>query len=351
MTASLATYTTLGLGGPAARLVTATSKAQLVELVRDADAAREPLLVLGDGSNVVVGDAGFPGLVVLARSLGIEWREGPSAVEVEVAAGERWHDFAMQTVERGLRGVEALVGIPGRVGAAPLQNIGAYGQEVSDTVTHVGVYDRVTLAERLFTREECGFGYRNSVFRGVSRWVVTSVRFRFERAVAGLSSPVRYAELARALGVSVGERVDLARVPETVLALRRGKGMLLEAAEPRVRSAGSFFVNPVVDEPTRQRVEARARELALLAPEARLPSFSADDGHKLPAAWLIERAGFPRGTHRGTVGVSEQHALALVCRSPQATTRELLALAHEIRAAVRTRFGVDLELEPICVNC
>jgi UDP-N-acetylmuramate dehydrogenase len=232
-------------------------------------------------------------------------------------------------------------GIPGCVGATPIQNVGAYGQEVSATATRVRVYDRHTGATRELLPEECGFGYRTSVFKKSDRFVVTRVRFSLRAGDDG--GVVRYPELARALGVPEGARAPLARIRDTVLALRRGKGMVVDASDPESVSAGSFFVNPVVDMGTAARVEEAAG--------ATTPRFPAAEGKvKLSAGWLVERAGFARGFGDGRVGVSRKHALALVHRGG-GTTRELLALARTIQRGVCERFGVTLEPEPVLVGC
>jgi UDP-N-acetylmuramate dehydrogenase len=232
-------------------------------------------------------------------------------------------------------------GIPGLVGATPIQNVGAYGQEVSDTIERVRVFDRDAGAFVDMLPADCGFGYRASVFKRRDRWIVTRVRFAFQ--VGGDSAPVRYAELAKALSIQDGDRASSRVVRETVLALRRGKGMVVDAGDPDSVSAGSFFVNPVVDASTLADVEIRAGE--------RPPRFDAGDGRfKLAAAWLVERAGFPRGWGEGRVGVSRKHALALVNRGG-GSAGELLTVARTIREGVKGRFGVELEPEPVLVGC
>jgi UDP-N-acetylmuramate dehydrogenase len=328
--ARLAELTTLAVGGPVDRLVEVTDADELVEGVRDADEAGRPLLVLGGGSNVVAPDDGWPGDVVLVRSRGIE-RAGDSLV---VAAGEDWDALVAHTVTERLAGMEALSGIPGSTGATPVQNVGAYGQEVAQTITAVEIYDRVEKDRRTLAPAECGFGYRDSrLKREPGRFVVLSVTFALHPG--DLSAPVGYAELARTLGVELGERAPLADVRAAVIGLRRGKGMVLDPADPDSRSAGSFFTNPVV--PADRAVEG-------------CPSWPAGDGRvKLSAAWLVQHAGFGRGTRDGHVGTSSRHSLALTTEDG-ATATELLAFADRIIAAVRDSFGVTLDREPTAVR-
>ena len=322
----LADLTTLAVGGPAERLVEVTTAAELVTAVRDADEAGRPLLVLGGGSNLIAPDAGWPGDVVAVRSRGIE-RTGDA---LTVQAGEDWDALVAATVEAGLAGMEALSGIPGSTGATPVQNVGAYGQEVAQTITAVRVYDRAEKTERAFAPADCGFAYRDSRFKRVpGRFVVLEVTFALHPGE--LSRPVGYAELARSLGVEVGESAPLAAVRDAVLALRRGKGMVWDRADPDSRSAGSFFTNPIV--PAERAVEG-------------CPSWPAGDGRvKLSAAGLVQHAGFGRGTRDGHVGTSSRHSLALTT-SDGATAAELLAFAGRIVATVEERFGVTLEREP-----
>ena len=337
----LAPLTTLRIGGPAARMADLEREADVVDAVRDADRSGDPLLVLGEGSNVVVADDGFPGLVVRMNLRGLHVRREGERVVLDVAAGESWDALVARAVGEGWRGLECMSGIPGLVGGTPIQNVGAYGQEVSDAITRVRVFDRARGVFADMDRGACGFGYRASVFKRNERYVVTGVRFDLE--VADSSAPLRYAELTNALSVEDGARVPLTGARDTVIALRRRKGMVLDPQDPDSVSAGSFFVNPVVDEGILAAVEARAGE--------RPPRFDAGDGRfKLAAAWLVERAGFPRGWGTGRVGVSRKHALALVNRGG-ATSAELLSAAIAIRDGVRVRFGVELEPEPVLVGC
>jgi UDP-N-acetylmuramate dehydrogenase len=341
---ALAELTTLRLGGPAARLVDAADEGAIIAAVRAADAAGEPLLLLAGGSNLVVADAGFPGTVLRIASRGVRGDGG----RFEVAAGEPWDPLVARWVGAGLAGVECLSGIPGSVGATPIQNVGAYGQEVSETVVSVRAYDRMLDTVLEIPAAECGFSYRSSAFkRRPGRWVVLAVTFELERRPD--SQPVRYAELARALGIAEGARAPLAHVRAAVLALRRRKGMVIDPADPDSVSAGSFFTNPVLGAAEFAELEERAREW--LGDEVRVPRFPQPDGSvKTSAAWLIERAGFARGHgDPTTVAISDKHTLALTNRGA-GTTAQLLALAREIATAVEERFGVALVPEPVLVG-
>jgi UDP-N-acetylmuramate dehydrogenase len=289
----------------------------------------------------VVADAGFPGTVLRIASRGVRERDG----RFEVAAGEPWDPLVARWVADGLAGVECLAGIPGSVGATPIQNVGAYGQEVSETIEYVRAYDRTLDTVLEIPAAECGFSYRSSAFkRTPGRWVVLAVGFALERRPD--SQPVRYAELARALAIAEGGRAPLADVRAAVLALRRRKGMVIDPADPDSVSAGSFFTNPVLDAAGFAELEERAREW--LGDDVRVPGFAQADGRvKTSAAWLIERAGFERGHgDPATVAISGKHTLALTNRGA-GTTAQLMALAREIAAGVRDRFGVELVPEPV----
>jgi UDP-N-acetylmuramate dehydrogenase len=362
---SLAAYTTLRVGGPAARMVTVTSEPELVATLADLDRAGEPVLVLGGGSNLLVSDEGFPGTVVRIDLRGISSEaDACSGATVRVGAGEPWDDLVAHTVEQELVGLEALSGIPGSTGATPIQNVGAYGAEVSDVITQVRTLDRATGRIRTFFAVECGFGYRTSRFKhptgpddlmraepveapgsGPStgpghiqgRYVVTAVTFQLKPGT--LSAPVRYAELARTLGIAVGERAPAADVRAAVLALRSGKGMVLAEDDYDTWSAGSFFTNPLLS----------AAEAAALPADA--PRFPQPDGRvKTSAAWLIDAAGFGKGYGRGPARLSEKHSLALTNRGT-ARASDVLDLAREVRAGVRAAFGVTLVEEPVLVGC
>jgi UDP-N-acetylmuramate dehydrogenase len=335
----LAPLTTLRLGGPAATLVEAGSEPEIVSAVRVADAAGVPVLLIGGGSNLVVSDEGWHGLAILLRSGGVQRRRDGDRVVLSVPAGESWDAVVAGAVTDGLAGIEALAGIPGLAGATPVQNVGAYGQEVAETITAVTVWDRRLAETRRLSTVDCEFAYRSSAFKHTDRYVVLSVDFAL--TPGPLSGPVRYAELARALGVEVGERAKLADVRQAVLELRRGKGMVLDAADHDTWSAGSFFTNPILS--TVDDFAAR------LDPGASYPSWPADGGVKLSAAWLIDNAGYRKGYARGPVSLSTKHTLALTNRG-NATTADLLALAREIRTGVATRFGVTLHPEPRLVG-
>jgi UDP-N-acetylmuramate dehydrogenase len=335
----LASFTTLRVGGPARDLVEVTSSRELVEVVRALDAAGEPVLVLGGGSNVLIGDAGFDGTVVVVATRGVDQDVAScSGAVVNVAAGEPWDPFVALTVQNGWSGMEALSGIPGSVGATPIQNVGAYGAEVGQHVTTVRTLDRSTGKVRTLFAVECGFGYRTSVFKTQpGRFVVLDVTFQLR--LGSLSAPVRYAELARVLGVEVGTRVPAVEVRDAVLALRGSKGMVLDDADPDTWSAGSFFTNPVLD----------ATAAAALPDGA--PRYPQPDGRvKTSAAWLIEHAGIGRGWGDGPARVSTKHTLALTNRG-SATAADVLALARSVRAAVQQAFGITLEPEPVLVGC
>ncbi len=388
---ALSGYTTLGLGGPARTFLAAETERELVAEVQVADRRGEPLLVLGGGSNLVICDDGFDGTVLRVATRGVRLTAGDGFATVTAAAGEDWDALAERCVSGGLAGVECLAGIPGLVGATPIQNVGAYGQEVAETITSVRGYDRGRREVVELTAAQCQFGYRTSLFKRNTGWrpacrerpgpqgrepssrqrpaprerpgpqeresfrppaptgrfVVLSVTFRLARD--DLSLPVRYAELARRLGVAAGQRVPLADARAAVLGLRRGKGMVLDADDPDTRSAGSFFTNPVISQARLGEVEAIAR--ARFGAEAAVPRFPAGDGQvKVPAAWLIERSGFGRGYDGGTgVRVSAKHTLALV-NPGGGSTKGLLALAAEIRDGVRARFGIELVPEPVLVG-
>jgi UDP-N-acetylmuramate dehydrogenase len=344
----LADYTTVRLGGPARGFVRAGTEDELIDAVRAADAAGEPVLILGGGSNLVVSDEGFDGTVVQVATRGVSRDTGPGGLTV--AAGEDWDAVVARTVAEGLAGLECLSGIPGLTGATPIQNVGAYGQEVAETITAVRVYDRVTGEVHEMPNERCDFGYRTSRFRGAGRFVVLSVTFQL--AVQVLSAPVRYAELAATLGVPVGGQAESAEARAAVIELRQRKGMVIDPADPDTRSVGSFFVNPVLDAPALAAVEAAAR--ARCGPQTRVPRFevagSGDGLVKVPAAWLIEQAGFGRGYNPGDgARISAKHTLALV-NVGTASTAALLALAREIRDGVRDAFGVSLAPEPVLVG-
>lgn len=335
----LADLTTLRLGGPARHVIDATSEQQLIDVVRVADEAGDSLLLVAGGSNLVVSDDGFDGTVVRVATRGIAVdTDACSGATVTVAAGESWDGLVARSVDEGWVGIEALSGIPGSVGATPIQNVGAYGQEVAQVVSRVRVYDRYDRQVRTVMAADCGFGYRTSRFKAEPRrFVVLEVTFQLR--LGDLGEPIAYAELARRLGVELGERAATAHVREAVLALRRGKGMVLDADDHDTWSAGSFFTNPVLSPDDAGRLPADA------------PRFAQPDGSvKTSAAWLIDHAGFAKGHGDDAARLSTKHVLALTNRGG-ATTQQLLDLAREVRDGVEDRFGVRLVPEPVLVGC
>ncbi len=342
----LSELTTLCLGGPARRLVEARIAEELVEVVAAADTAGEPVLVVAGGSNMVIADDGFEGTVVRVLTRGISVDRRGDRVQLLAAAGEPWDELVARCVAEGLAGIECLSGIPGSTGATPIQNVGAYGQEVAETVTSVRVYDREAGAVVELAPTECGFAYRSSAFRRSARYVVLGVSFALERSSA--ARPVRYAGIARALAVGPGARPPLPAVRDAVLALRREKGMVIDPDDSDSVSAGSFFVNPILSAERFAALERRVTERQ--GESIHAPAWPEADGRvKTSAAWLIERAGFHRGYGEGRAGVSRKHTLALVNRGG-ATTAELVALARELRDGVQAAFGVTLHPEPTLVG-
>lgn len=392
----LSRFTTLGLGGPARRFVVAGTDEEIIAAVREADQHGEPLLVLGGGSNLVISDNGFPGTVIQVATKGIHRMTGPdeagldraspdeagpgrpepgAPVTLTVAAGEEWDTVVASCVAADLAGLECLSGIPGLAGATPIQNVGAYGQEVADTITRVRAYDRDRAEVVELAAGDCGFGYRTSAFKRsitppavTGRFVVLGVTFQLTSDRR--SRPVRYAELARALGLDSrhpdqtrqdqggsGEdgRAPLGDVRSAVLRLRRGKGMVLDPGDPDSRSAGSFFTNPILDAAQFARLRRVVDERS--GPDVPIPQFPAGPGQvKVPAAWLIGQAGFQKG-YQGAGGarpgsgarISTKHTLALV-NPGDASTADVVGLAREIRDRVRDIFGVGLASEPVLVG-
>jgi UDP-N-acetylmuramate dehydrogenase len=323
----LAELTTLRLGGPAGRVVIASTTDELVDLVRTADRAAEPVLIVGGGSNLVVADQGWDGLVVLVRTSRIDAPVSPNSVTVIADAGVVWDELVAHSVEHGWSGLAAMSGIPGLTGATPVQNVGAYGSEVADVLAGLDVLDRRTGQVEKWPPERCRFGFRTSAFKHTDRYVVLRVAFQLRRS--GDAPAVRYLEVARRLGIEPGSRAPSKDVRQVVLELRRSKGMVLDAGDHDTWSVGSFFVNPFV--PVEQ------------VPEG-CPRWEVDGQLKLSAAWLIEKAGFAKGYRRGNVAISTKHSLALTNRGG-ATTDELLELAQEIRDGVEQRFGIRLRPE------
>lgn len=326
----LADHTTLRVGGPARRFEVAATERDLVDLVTDCDTRGEPVLVLGGGSNLLVADEGFPGTVVRVATTGLTADVSTcGGVAVRVAAGETWDDLVAYATGQEWIGIETLSGIPGSVGATPIQNVGAYGADVAQSVTSVRTWDRVERTQRTFAAADCGFGYRTSRFkREPGRYLILEVGLQFP--LGSLGRPLAYPELAGHLGAEVGERVPAARVREAVLAIRRGKGMVLDEADHDTWSAGSFFTNPVL----------AADEAAQLPGDA--PRFPVGDGLvKTSAAWLIQHAGFAKGHGHERAALSTKHVLALTNRGG-ATAADLVALAREVRDGVERSFGVRL---------
>ena len=331
---ALAELTTFRVGGPIRSLIVASTELELIEAVREADATGTPLLLLGGGSNLLCSDNGFDGTVVAIRTRGVEVIESGSIVRLTIAAGESWDELVARAVGHGWSGIEALSGIPGLVGATPVQNVGAYGQDISQVIREVRTWDRSTSSLITLTAAQCEFGYRSSLFkREPSRFVVLEIVIEL---TAGDCGSVEYAQLARQLDVSIGGELPLAPIREAVLALRREKGMVLDDADPDTWSAGSFFTNPIVDEVTSDSVPEQC------------PRYPSDTGVKLSAAWLIENAGIERGfrvSPDAPARVSTKHTLALT-NAGGATAADIRELADVIRRRVLEEFGIELVPEP-----
>ena len=340
--AALAPLTTLELGGPADWFFEATRVAEIREALRWAAGTEIPITVLGGGSNVVVADGGVRGLVLKIANRGIDIDRGHERVLVTAAAGEVWDEVVRTTVGENLAGIECLSGIPGTAGATPIQNVGAYGQEVAHVITSVRALHRETLEERVLAGGECGFGYRSSIFRRHDNpYIILEVEFSLD---AGGAPNLSYQQVAERFGAGAP---SLGELRAAILDLRRSKSMVIDDDDPNRRSVGSFFVNPVVDGATLESVVASARVLGVLGLDQTPPFHKAGEGrYKLSAAWLVERAGFPRGATRGRVGLSTNHALALIHRG-EGSTAELIEFARDIRRGVRAHLGVDLKPEPV----
>jgi UDP-N-acetylmuramate dehydrogenase len=320
-------------------MLTLNTEPELIDAVRDLDAAGEPLLILGGGSNLLVSDAGFAGTVIKITTHGVsEDVDACSGAVITVAAGEPWEPLVSHTIERGWSGLETMSGIPGLVGATPIQNVGAYGADVAELISTVRTLDRSTGRIKTLFAAECGFGYRTSRFKtNPGRFLVLSVTFQLR--LDSMSQPVRYPELARVLGIQVGQRAPASDVRQGILALRTAKGMVLAEDDHDTWSAGSFFTNPII-----------AAEQALILPD-NAPRFAQSDGMiKTSAAWLIERAGFAKGYGHGGARLSSKHTLAITNQGGASAT-DLLSLAREIRAGVQAKFGIELVPEPVLVGC
>ena len=327
--ALLADHTTLRVGGLARRFEVSETERELIDLVTECDEAAEPLLILGGGSNLLISDDGFPGTVVRVAMTGLDADVSTcGGASVRVAAGENWDDVVAYAVQQEWSGLETLSGIPGSVGATPIQNVGAYGSDVSQTITSVRTWDRRDRTQRTFPLSECGFAYRSSRFkREPGRYVVLDVGFQLP--LGSLGAPIAYPELAARLGTEPGRRVPASEVRDSVLAVRRGKGMVLDPADHDTWSAGSYFTNPILS----------ADEAAGLPADA--PRFASGPDVKTSAAWLIQHSGFGRGHGGPRAALSGKHVLALTNRGG-ATAADLVALAREVRDGVEARFGVRL---------
>lgn len=341
----LAGLTTFGVGGPASFFVRCEGGESLRRALSWARRESLPVFVLGGGSNLVVAERGFPGLVIQPAASGIEVSQVGDFILLEAAAGAGWDAVVQAAVDAGGAGLEALSGIPGNAGAAPIQNIGAYGQEVAERLENVELLDRESLETLMLPAADCGFGYRTSRFKTswAGRFVVTRLFFRLPRQP---EAPARYAELRRHLGLAEDEKAPLQTLRRAVLELRRGKSMLFDPSDPDGRSAGSFFLNPVISAVEAEAVERRYRERG---GKREMPRWPGAAGVKLSAAWLIEEAGFARGYGEGRAGLSTRHTLAIVNRGGAAAA-DILDIARKIREGVYQAFGVKLEPEPIQVG-
>jgi UDP-N-acetylmuramate dehydrogenase len=339
MSESLRDYTTLHIGGPAKNFVHAKTEEELIDAVRTADVAGEPVLIIGGGSNVLVGDSGFNGTAIRVETKGNSYAvDACSGGMITVAAGEDWDGFVEWIIGKGFAGVETLSGIPGTIGASPIQNIGAYGHEVSEIIARVRTWDRKTGELKTLSNSECEFSYRNSRFKKEKdRYVVLDVTFQLRQGE--MSLPIAYKELADHLGLALGDRALVTDVRKAVLELRARKGMVIDKKDHDTWSAGSFFVNPIV-----------AADIAAKLPNE-APKWPQSDGRvKLSAAWLMEKAGVNKGSAHNGAGVSNKHVLALV-NNGNATSADMVELARSAKAAVLVKFGITLEPEVRFVGC
>jgi UDP-N-acetylmuramate dehydrogenase len=324
-------YTSLRVGGPARSIVNVSTEAEIIAAIEAA--GDSPVLIIGGGSNVLISDNGFEGVVIhIANNQAESEVDACSGATLTIGAGEDWDQFVATTISRGFAGLETLSGIPGTVGAAPIQNIGAYGHEVSEFITRVRTYDRQAKAIKTFTNAECEFEYRSSHFKkNPGRYIVLSVQFQIR--TGEISTPITYAELAKKLGIEVGEKAPVVQTRKAVMELRAAKGMLLNPNDKDSWSAGSFFTNPIV-----------SSEIASALPEG-APKWPTADGRvKTSAAWLIEHSGIDKGLSHGGARVSTKHVLALT-NSGNATAEEIAQLAREVRSSVEAKFGITLEPE------
>ena len=335
---TLADFTTFHIGGPADRVVVVHTEQEFMDTLREADANSTEILIISGGSNMLICDEGFRGTVVVVATHGVIVDESACAgAYLSVAAGESWDDLVAETVARGWTGLEMLSGIPGLVGAAPIQNIGAYGAEIASSIARVRTFDRQTQQVTTFYPAEAHFGYRTSIFKQEpGRYAILSVDFQLK--IGTVSRPIHYGELAQYLGVDIGDKVPLAHLREAVLALRRSKGMVLDTNDHDTWSVGSFFTNPIIGADQAEALPADA------------PRFTQDDGQiKTSAAWLIDHAGFSKGYGQGAATLSTKHVLALTNRGT-ATASDVIVLANQIREGVRRTYGITLEPEPIFVG-
>ena len=326
----LANHTTLGVGGPAARIVHAKTEEELISAVRAGDESNTPLLILGGGSNVLISDAGFSGTVIKVETTGNSFEiDACRGGTLTVSAGADWDEFVQFTIEKGLANLESLSGIPGTVGGAPIQNIGAYDHEVSEVIARVRTFDRKLKEVKTFTASQCGFGYRSSIFKDEpERYVILDVTFQLRLGEESL--PIGYAELAKELGAEIGARVAITKVRDAVLKLRGAKGMLLGHG---IKSAGSFFMNPILERSAAEKLPSEA------------PRWPMPDGRvKTSAAWLMEHAGVNKGDQLAGAQISPKHVLAL-SNAGDATAKDLIELARSAQEKVRAKFGIVLQSE------
>ena len=330
---NLAQYTSLRVGGPAQKFIHATTEQELIEAVKNSDKSGEPVLIIGGGSNVLIGDQGFNGTVIRVETKGNSYQfDACSGGMITVNSGENWDEFVQWIISKGFADVETLSGIPGTVGGAPIQNIGAYGHEVCEVIARVRTWDRKINAVKTFTNQDCEFGYRTSRFkREKDRYVVLDVTFQLRKGE--MSLPIKYQELANYLGVQLGDRVLVEDVRRAVLALRAAKGMVLSESDPDSWSAGSFFINPILSADIAAKLPSDA------------PRWQQADGRvKTSAAWLMEKSGVRKGEEHEGARVSTKHVLALV-NSGNAKASDIAELAKSARAQVKKVFGITLEPE------
>jgi len=340
---ALAPLTTMGVGGPARYFVEATTTREVREAAEYADSRKLPLFVLGGGSNLIVSDRGWPGLVLKVAIRGINHRHGHGAVYFDVGAGEGWDDFVAATVAHNCAGIECLSGIPGSVGGTPVQNVGAYGQEVAETIDALVALDLKTGKEQEFEKGDCGFSYRTSIFNNSERgrYVILRVTFALKH---GWEPRIAYADLQKYFA-HWKQTPTLSEVREAVRQIRASKSMLITPGDEDARSAGSFFRNPVLSAEGFASLKRRATAKGL-----DIPSYPALDAqHKVSAAWLVEHSGFSKGYTKGNVGISRKHALAIVNRGVAAAS-EVMTLKDEIQQAVQETWEVRLEPEPVFVG-